>query len=82
MIEYVVALAAIALLGYYVLKVPLRSRSFGIALAIFLLSSFIWGSVAEAFKIQPTDVLTGILYSATAFLLFWVLWLKFGRSAD
>ena len=80
MLEYLFALIAVAVIAYF-LKVKLEAKTVVIAFILFVFASFLWGSAADYFGIQPSDLTTNLLYSLVGFVIFWILWLKWGRKA-
>jgi len=80
MLEYLFALIAVAVVAYF-LKVKLEAKPVLIAFLLFVFASFIWGSIANNFGLQPSDLMTNLLYSLVGFTIFWILWLKWGRKA-
>lgn len=79
MLGYVIALIAVGLLAV-LLKVRVKAKTALLAFITFMVASFIWGTAAKSFNLEPTDLPSMILYSLVAFILFWVLWLKFGKA--
>ena len=81
MIEYIIALIAIAIVAW-LLKVKMKASALVLAFILFLIASFIWGAIANYFNIQPSDLVTNLLYSLVAFVIFWLLWHLVGKEAS
>jgi hypothetical protein len=80
-IEYIIALIAVAIIAW-LLKVKMKASALVLAFILFLIASFIWGAVANYFKIQPSDLIANLLYSLVAFVIFWLLWHLVGKKAN
>ena len=81
MIEYIIALIAVAIIAW-LLKVKMKASALVLAFILFIVAGLIWGAVANYFKIQPSDWITNLLYSFVAFVIFWLLWHLVGKKAS
>lgn len=80
MIEYIIAIIAVAVLAWLI-KARTTAKEAALAFITFIVMTFIWGAIAGYFGLKPSGIVETILYSLVAFLLFWVVWTKWGRSA-